>query len=87
MAEVSVYVSQTAQKQEIGSRLMDNLVDFAESRKIWTLQAGIFPENEGSIHLHRKHGFRIVGVREKIGKLNGTWRDVVLLEKRSSLIF
>jgi len=87
VAEVSVYVSQAAQKKGIGSMLMNTLVDFAESRDIWTLQAGIFPENKGSIRLHQKHGFRIVGIREKIGKLGGIWRDVVLLERRSSRIF
>jgi L-amino acid N-acyltransferase YncA len=87
VAEVSVYVSPEAQGRGVGSLLMHHLVIHAEANNIWTLQAGIFPENEASLRLHYKYGFRKVGVREKIGKLNGAWRDVVLLEKRSERIF
>lgn len=87
VAEVSVYVSPKIQGGGIGSLLMQHLVEFAENNNIWTLQAGIFPENEPSIKLHEKFGFRIVGIREKIGKLNDKWRDVTLLERRSQTIF
>jgi phosphinothricin acetyltransferase len=62
---------------------MEALIKESESAGIWTLQAGIFPENIGSIRLHQKHGFRIVGTREKIGKMHDAWRDVVLMERRS----
>jgi L-amino acid N-acyltransferase YncA len=61
-------------------------VDASEAGGIWTLQAGIFAENRGSIELHRKAGFREIGYREKLGKLNGAWRDVVLLERRSTRV-
>ncbi len=86
VAEVSVYVSSKAQGKGIGSELMQQLIKFAENNNIWTLQAGIFPENKASIYLHEKFGFRIVGTREKLGKLKGVWRDVVLLERRSKTI-
>ena len=86
VAEVSVYVSSKVQGKGIGSLLMQELINFSESSNIWTLQAGIFPENEASIYLHKKFGFRELGVREKLGKLKGLWRDVVLLERRSKTI-
>ena len=63
--------------------LLQKLIKDSEEHGIWLLQAGIFPQNEGSISLHQKAGFRKVGVREKMGKLNGHWEDVVLLERRS----
>jgi L-amino acid N-acyltransferase YncA len=84
VAEVSVYVSASYQRQGIGSLLLDRLVQSSETEGIWTLQAGIFPENEASIRLHQKLGFRTVGIREKIGKMGQVWRDVVLMERRSS---
>ena len=87
VAEVSVYVSTNATGQGIGRKLLDRLIDFAESHRIWTLQAGIFKDNEASIRLHEKCGFRTVGVREKLGQLEGEWKDVVLMERRSSTIF
>jgi phosphinothricin acetyltransferase len=59
------------------------MVNISEIQDIWTLQAGIFPENQSSIILHKKMGFREVGYREKIGQLDGVWRDVILLERRS----
>ena len=65
---------------------MDNMVRESEVNGIWTLQAGIFPENEASIHLHKRFGFRVVGTRERLGQMNGVWRDVILLERRSSTI-
>lgn len=83
VAEVSVYVSAGARGHGIGSALLKRLVEETESQGIWTLQAGIFPENEASIHLHKKAGFRTVGTREKLGKMDGQWRDVVLMERRS----
>ncbi len=86
VAEISVYISSKAQGKGIGSDLMQKLIDFSENNNIWTLQAGIFPENGASIHLHKKFGFRELGIREKLGKLNGTWRDVAFLERRSKII-
>ena len=86
VAEVSVYVDANQQGKGIGNLLLAKLIEFAESNTIWTLQAGIFPENKASIRLHEKHGFRIVGVREKLGKLNGKWRDVTFMERRSKII-
>lgn len=83
VAEVSVYVSSAAWGQGVGFALLDHLVKASEQAGIWTLQGGIFPENQASIKLHKKAGFRIVGVREKVGRLNGVWRDVVLMERRS----
>lgn len=83
VAEVSVYVSKNSAGKGIGAALMGALIEYAENNKIWTLQAGIFPENKASIALHQKYGFREVGRREKIGKMNGVWRDTLLFEKRS----
>ena len=83
VAEVSVYVAEAAWGQGVGSALMDHLINASEDAGIWTLEAGIFPENKSSIRLHEKFGFRNVGVREKLGQMNGSWRDVVLLERRS----
>ena len=83
VSEVSVYVAAVARGHGVGDALMGHLIAESEQAGIWTLQAGIFPENEASISLHQKHGFRIVGVREKLGTLNGVWRDVVLMERRS----
>jgi L-amino acid N-acyltransferase YncA len=65
---------------------MTVLVNESESKGIWTLQAGIFPENIGSLRLHEKHGFRIVGKKERIGKMDDTWRDVLQLERRSKIV-
>lgn len=83
VAEVSVYVAADRRGQGIGSRLLEALVRESEAVGIWTLQAGIFPENRGSVRLHLRAGFRPVGVRERLGKLHGRWRDVLLLERRS----
>ncbi|MEZ5041592.1 MAG: N-acetyltransferase family protein [Saprospiraceae bacterium] len=87
VAEVSVYVSQAAQQQGIGSLLLKKLIAFSEANNIWTLQASIFPENTGSLQLHQKHGFTTIGRRKAIGKINGHWRDEILLERRSAIIF
>lgn len=86
VAEVSVYVADNFRGHNIGGQLLQQLIIESEQEKLWTLQAGIFPENIASIKLHEKLGFRTVGYREKIGQLNGVWRDVVLLEKRSESI-
>ena len=83
VAEVSVYVSERARRQGVGAALLAALVSSSEREDIWTLQAGIFPENKASIELHKQAGFRIVGVRERLGALNGRWRDVILMERRS----
>lgn len=83
VAEVSVYVAPSAWGQGVGKRLLQTLVDCSEAEGIWTLQAGIFPENEASVKLHQKLGFRVVGRREKLGQQNGRWRDVLFLERRS----
>ena len=85
VAEVSVYVGKRWRGQGVGRALLDALVVESERNGIWTLQASIFPENEGSIALHKSCGFREVGRRERIGKLNGTWRDTVLMERRSKV--
>lgn len=85
VAEVSVYVGQDARGTGIGTALLGTLVAEAEQQGFWTLQAGIFPENRGSMALHRKVGFREVGRRERMGQLAGAWRDVVLVERRSKV--
>lgn len=83
VAEVSVYVSQKSRVKGIGKVLLQALIESSEQNGIWTLQAGIFKENRASIALHESQGFRIVGVRERIGQLNNIWRDTVLMERRS----
>lgn len=85
VAEVSVYVAQDSRGRGIGRALLSALVAGSEQSGIWTLQAGIFPENRASIELHKKCGFRAVGTRERLGQMAGIWRDVVLLERRSRL--
>jgi L-amino acid N-acyltransferase YncA len=82
----SVYVRREARARGIGQLLLERLVRDADAAGIWTLQAGIFPENAASIALHQRCGFRIVGVRERLGRQDGTWRDVVLLERRSPFV-
>jgi phosphinothricin acetyltransferase len=86
VAEISVYVKGTAQRHGVGYALMRHMIDASESTGIWTLEAGIFPENRASICLHEKVGFRVVGQRERIGKMDGVWRDVTLMERRSETI-
>jgi len=83
VAEVSVYVSKEFQGLKIGTKILEKLILESEKEGIWTLQAGIFPENKASIKIHKNLGFRIVGFREKIGKMDEIWRDTVLLELRS----
>jgi L-amino acid N-acyltransferase YncA len=86
VAEVSIYVAALARGRGVGKALLQALIAASEQAGIWTLQAGIFPENEASLRLHRACGFRQVGFRERIGQLAGVWRDVVLMERRSMLI-
>jgi phosphinothricin acetyltransferase len=86
VAEVSVYISQFHKGMKIGSILLEALIKEAETNNFWTLQSGIFRENEASISLHKKYGFREVGFREKIGQLKGIWRDTVLMERRSNKV-
>ena len=86
VAEVSVYVSETARGQGIGKLLLEALIAESEKNNYWTLQAGIFPENTASIKLHQQAGFRIVGTRERVGKMNGVWRDSLILERRSKIV-
>ena len=85
VVEHSVYVAAAARGRGIGRALLDALVRDTEAAGIWTLQAGIFPENEASLALHRAAGFRVLGVRERPGRSHGRWRDVVVLERRSSV--
>lgn len=85
VAEVSVYVDPEHSGKGIGLALLNKLVSLSETEGIWTLQAGIFPENTASLRIHEKAGFRILGIREKIGKQNGIWRDTAFLERRSRL--
>ena len=85
VAEVSVYVHPAFQGQGVGRQLLTQLIQESEAQGLWTLQAGIFPENTGSLALHEKAGFRVVGRREKIGQREGVWRDVLLLERRSPM--
>jgi phosphinothricin acetyltransferase len=86
VAEVSVYVAEHSRGLGVGRALLSDLVSASERNDIWTLQAGILPENIASIELHEKLGFRVVGTRERLGCMNGRWRDVVLMERRSSVV-
>jgi L-amino acid N-acyltransferase YncA len=86
VGEVSVYVAEEARGAGLGRALLDELVRRSEQAGYWTLNAGVFPENEASLRLHRACGFREVGKRERLGRLHGVWRDVVLLERRSTLV-
>jgi L-amino acid N-acyltransferase YncA len=86
VAEDSVYVRNGHHGQGVGHALLSALVSRAEAAGVWTIQAGVFPENLPSLKLHVACGFRVVGVRERIGQLDGAWRDVVLLERRSKEI-
>jgi len=85
VAEVSLYVAEAARGRGAGKALLKALVQKSERDGIWTLQAGVFPENTASIALHKSCGLRKVGVRRRIGKLGDRWRDVLLLERRSKV--
>ena len=86
VAEVSVYVGAQFRGRGVGRALLEALIRESESSGVWTLQAGIFPENAASVALHKACGFREVGRRERIGKHKGRWRDTVLLERRSKIV-
>ena len=86
VAEISVYVSENARGKGVGKELLKSLIENSEANGFWTLQAGIFPENVASIKIHEATGFRIIGRREKIGQMNGHWRDTILLERRSQTV-
>ena len=86
VAEVSVYVAERGRNQKIGFQLLAALVEASEREGIWTLQAGIFPENVASIQVHKRCGFSVVGVRQRLGSMEGRWRDVVLMERRSQVV-
>jgi L-amino acid N-acyltransferase YncA len=86
VAEVSIYVSPEYSGKGIGTALLDKLIVQSGIEGLWTLQAGIFPENKASVHLHKQAGFREVGYREKIGKMKEVWRDTLLLERRNPKI-
>jgi L-amino acid N-acyltransferase YncA len=86
VAESSVYVEAAAQGRGVGRALLADLIARSEAAGIWTLEAGIFPENKASLRLHLGCGFRLVGVRERLGEANGEFRDVLLLERRSEVI-
>lgn len=86
VAEVSVYVAAAVRGKGVGTKLLTALIAASEAAGIWTLQAGIFPENTASLAIHAACGFRTVGRRERLGQMNGTWRDVLLLERRSTVV-
>ncbi len=86
VAEVSVYIDLEMRGRGIGRLLLETLITESEKTDVWTLQARIFPENVASVSLHKSCGFREVGCRERIGKMNGIWRDTLLLERRSKVI-
>lgn len=85
VAEVSIYIAESARGKGVGDSLMAALVEASEASGFWTLQSAVFAENHASIALHLKHGFRELGRRERIAKLHGVWRDTVLLERRSCI--
>ena len=86
VAEVSAYVAEDARGDGVGAELLAAVVESSDRAGIWTLETRAFPENEASLRLLRRFGFRAVGIRERIGRLDGVWRDVVLLERRSEVV-
>ncbi|WP_231619191.1 GNAT family N-acetyltransferase, partial [Nonomuraea sp. SBT364] len=83
VVEHSVYVHPGCQAHGIGRALLSALIDAASDHGVWTIQSGVFPENAGSLSMHRALGFRVVGTRERLGRHHGVWRDVLLLERRA----
>ncbi|MEU1606885.1 GNAT family N-acetyltransferase [Micromonospora matsumotoense] len=86
VVEHSVYVDPAARRRGVARQLLDTLIASTEAAGVWTIQSGIFPENAASLALHRRAGFRVIGVRERVGRHHGRWRDVVLLERRSPVV-
>lgn len=86
IGEVSIYIDRDSRGKGVGRLLMEALIRASEAEGLWTIQSGIFPDNEGSIALHRKMGFRYIGKREKVGQLHGIWKDNLLFERRSTII-
>ncbi|MBM0236973.1 N-acetyltransferase [Micromonospora sp. ATA32] len=86
VVEHSVYVAPPALGRGVGRLLLAALIGSTEAAGIWTIQSGVFPENTASLALHERAGFRVIGVRERIGRHHGRWRDVVLLERRSPAV-
>lgn len=86
VAETSVYIDASARGRGLGLILLNALVEASEKAGYWTLQARIFPENVASVAIHLRAGFKPMGLHERLGKLNGIWRDVQLLERRSSMV-
>ncbi|MEC4015445.1 GNAT family N-acetyltransferase [Streptomyces sp. H27-D2] len=86
VVEHSVYVAREARGEGVARALLDALIASADAAGIWTIQAGVFPENTASLALHQRAGFRIIGTRERIGRHRGAWRDVVLIERRSPAV-
>lgn len=86
VAEVSIYIAEAARGQGVGKALLQALVEESERQSIWMLQTGIFPENVASLALHKSCGFREVGRRERLGQMDGVWRDVLLMERRSDVV-
>ena len=86
VAEVSIYIAPESQGKGVGHILLQQLIEQSEQNGIWTLQCGIMRENEASIQLHLKCGFRLIGYREKVGKLGEVWRDNVIMERRSTVV-
>ncbi len=86
VCELSVYVDPAASGQGVGSALMRQLIAESEAAGVWMLQGTLFPENEGSFALHKKMGFRVIGRRERVARLDGVWRDTVLVERRSEVV-
>jgi len=83
VAEVSIYIDADFRSKGIGSQLMEKVIVSSEENGIWTLNSSVFPENIATIKLHEKFGFRIIGFKEKVARLNGKWRNTILLERRS----
>jgi phosphinothricin acetyltransferase len=86
VVEHSVYVSGHARRLGVGRALLDALIASTEAAGIWTIQSGVFPENAASLALHERAGFRVVGIRERVGQHHGRWRDVLFIERRSAIV-
>ena len=86
VVENTVYVGESARGAGVGTLLLQHLIASTEQAGIWTIQSGIFPENVASLALHERVGFRVVGRRERLGRLRGVWRDVLFVERRSGVV-